>query len=428
MLTKPTSRRGFLRGGAALAGGVAIAGMPALAQQVARIRAGGYVESQEQLRQTLAVWEAYSEAHEDVEIVAELTNFSAFTDKLATEAAGGNAPDFFSVNVDLMAEYAKRGVIRPLDEFVPDPLNLDDYLDGAVRAVSRDGQLFAIPNDAIAPACMMNTAMIEKAGVEIPPDMWTWEQLGDMAVAVHEALGPRVWGIEDNGGNYIPCDIFLRSMGKSMFTPEHTFGFEEDDLAAWYAYWAGLRERGGVPPGDIQALSTGDPSQTGIVTGRTAMYLTLTDSFAGLQSLMTDPIQLHLMPNGFEGDELKQHHYAYAGNSTALWSQSEHHERVIDIIRFMHFDPQGIEIYYRGSGMVPASKAGRDALAAEGDENEKAIVAYLDVLEKNPAPPRLPGVPGMSGMLSRANEGVAFGKMTPNEAARQFMQEAGAKL
>ncbi|WP_421723081.1 ABC transporter substrate-binding protein [Bauldia sp.] len=428
MIKSPISRRSVLRGGTALAASAAFMRLPAFAQAES-IRAGGYVESQDQLRQTLAVWEAYEAANPGVEITAELSNFRAFTDRLAVEAAGGNAPDFFSVNVDLLAEYAARGVIRPLDEFVPDPLNLSDYLGSALAAATRDGQLFGIPNDAIAPTCIMNTASFEEAGVPIPPAMWTWEDMTDVAVAITDALGPRFWGMEDNGGNVIPSDVFLRGMGKSLFTPERTLNFTAEDLSQWFAYWADARERGGIPPGEVQALLSNEPSQSGLVTGRVASTLTLTDSYVGLQTLMTDRLELHLMPNGHRGDdELKQHHYAYAGNSTAVWADGEHQERVIDIIRFMHFDPEGAAIFYRNSGMVPASKAGREALAREGTDADKAIVAYLDVLAENPAPPRLPGVPGMGGMLTRANEGVAFGQLTPLQAAQQFMDEVNAQL
>lgn len=426
------SRRNLLRG-SALLGGAALAGVvpfgSAFAQDSKNIRFGGYVESQEQLTKTLAVLEAYMKKNPGVHITPEFTNFGAFTDKLATEAAGGNAPDMFSVNVDLLAEYARRGVIMPLDEYVPDPLDLTGYADGAIRAATLDGKLYAIPNDAIAPSIFMKTSAFEKAGVAVPEQMFTWEALAETAIALSKALGPRFWGLEDAGANYIPCDVFLRGMGKSMFTPDHKFGFEPADLTKWFGYWDELRKAGGIPPGDVQALSTGDdPSTTGIVAGRTAMFVTLTDSFVGVQSLMQDELQLHLMPNGFEGGPLTQHHYSYAGNSTAVWSKAEAKDTIIDIIHFMHFDPEGIEIYYRDSGMVPASAAGRKALAAEGDDTDRKIVDYIELLQKDPAPPRYPGVTGMSGMLRRANEGVAFGQLTPAQAAEQFIGEAGARL
>ena len=215
-----------------------------------------------------------------------------------------------------------------------------------------------------------------------------------------------------------------------MFTPDHRFGFAPEDLAGWFAYWQKLRDDGGIPPGDVQALeSSGDPATYGIVNNRVAMHVSLTDSFAGVQSLMQDPLELHMMPNGFEGGgEIKQHHYTYAGNSTAVSKSSPNHDRIIDIIHFMTFDPEGVQIYNRKSGMIPASKAGREELMREGSDTDRKIIDYVELLQQNPAPPRYPGVTGMSGMLRRANEGVAFGKPTPQQAADQFIAEAGARL
>ena len=54
----------------------------------------------------------------------------------------------FSVNVDLLAEYARRGVMTPLDGYIPKPIDLSDYLQRGVNAAKFDGQLYAIPNDA----------------------------------------------------------------------------------------------------------------------------------------------------------------------------------------------------------------------------------------------------------------------------------------
>lgn len=427
---KTLTRRGMIRGSAAIAGiGMSGLAAPLLAQAQVRIRFAGYVESQEQLRQTLAVLQLYSEKNPGVEIIPEFTSFSAFTDKIATETAGGNAPDMFSVNVDLLAEYARRGVSTPLDAYIPDPLDLSDYLGSAVNAAKFDGRQYAIPNDAIAPAVIASASAFERAGVPIPEQMWTWEDLADTAAELSEAGGARFWGVEDAGGNYIPCDIFLRGRGKSMFTPDHRMGFKPEDMEAWYAYWQMMREINAVPPGDVQALSTSDdPSSSGVVSGRTAMNITLTDSFVGFQALTEDELVLHMMPNGFRGGDMEQRHYSYAGNSTSVSATAASEEVAVDIIRFMHFDPEGSSTYYLGSGMIPCRRALRDLVAEAGGEADRKIMAYLDELQKDIAAPRYPGVPGMSGMLTRANEGVAFGQLTPREAAEQFIGELTPRL
>lgn len=429
-MTTSHSRRRFLKQGSLAVGGftLTVVSKGAFAQEKTKVRFSGYVESEDQLATTLNVLKAYQAKNPNVEIIPEFSNFRSFTDKLATEAAGGNAPDMFSVNVDLLAEYAARGVLTPLTEWIPDPIDISDYQDGSVFACTYRDQIYGIPNDAIAPAILYNPKVFEELGVDVPPEMYTWEQLHDTAVALTKAKGRGFWGMEDGGGNYVPCDIFLRAKGKSMFTPEHTLGFNAEDMASWFQYWEDMRQAGGAPPADVQAQAGDNSSSLGIVRGRAAMLIQMTDSYVGIGALMEDPLELHMLPNGHEGGEMKQHHYDYAGNSTGIWSQAANKDLCIDIIRFMHFDPEGVELYYTGSGMIPASTAGLEKFGAAGNAEEKKLVAYLARLREEPAPSRRPGVGGLGGMFRRANEGVAFGNVSALEAAESFIAEAEEKL
>ncbi len=66
----------------------------------------------------------------------------------------------FSVNVDLLGEYARRGVLAPLNGCIPEAAGpVGDYVDGAIKAGALNGQLYAIPNDCIAPAITVKTAV-----------------------------------------------------------------------------------------------------------------------------------------------------------------------------------------------------------------------------------------------------------------------------
>nr|WP_306263934.1 ABC transporter substrate-binding protein [Pararhizobium sp. IMCC3301] len=429
-MTTSHSRRRFLKQSTVVAGGFALTVVSngAMAQGKKKVRFSGYVESEEQLATTLKVLKAYEAKNPDVEIIPEFSNFRSFTDKLATEAAGGNAPDMFSVNVDLLAEYAARGVLTPLSKWIPDPLDVSAYQDGSIFGATYRDELYAIPNDAIAPAIIYSPKKFEELGVAVPDDFFTWEQLHETAVALGTAYGRGFWGIEDGGGNYVPCDIFLRAKGKSMFTPEHTLGFEAADMAAWFQYWEDMRKAGGAPPADVQAQAGDNSTTLGIVRGRSAMLIQMTDSYVGIGALVEDPLELHMLPNGHAGGEMKQHHYDYAGNSTGIWSQSTEKDLCIDIIRFMHFDPEGVELFYTGSGMIPASTAGLEKFGATGNKEEKKLVAYLAKLREDPAPSRRPGVGGLGGMFRRTNESVAFGDATPLEASEAFIAEAEEKL
>jgi multiple sugar transport system substrate-binding protein len=334
-----------------------------------------------------------------------------------------------STNADIMGEYSRRKVLRPLDEYVPDLISLSDYAKGTVTGNTIDGQLFGIPNDCISPALMYDSTVFEKTGIPVPDQMWTWEQYAQTANDITKAMGKGFYGTEDGGASYIVCDMFLRGRGKEFYTADRGLGFGQEDLADWFRFWQQLRESGGVPPGDVQALASGDDlSRTGLIAGRAAILPQLTDTYVGLQSLTEKPLGLHMVPNGFEGGKLEQHHYTYAGNSTSVSSKTDHPDTVLDIIRFMHVDPEGISIFYRGSGLVPASAAGRTELRKEGSPGEQRVLAYIDLILPSSAPPRNPAIAGVSDILGRMNEEVAFGRQSVEEAAKQFFDEAKAKI
>lgn len=425
------SRRFVLKAGGAtlLVGGLSRSQRVGARQDTIQIRAAGFVESQEQLQHTIDALKAYSAKYPNVQISPEFTDYGAYVDKLATEAAGGNAPDLMSTNADIEGEYSRRGVLRTLDEYVPSVIDLADYSEGTIFSNTIDGKLFGIPNDCIAPSLVYNTAIFEEIGMEVPDQMWTWEQYAQTANDIAEAKGEGFYGTEDGGGSYIACDMFFRGRGKEFYTADAGLGFDQEDMAAWLGFWQGLRESGGTPPGDIQALATGDDlSRTGLITGNAAILPQLTDAYFGLQALTETPLGIHLLPNGFEGGELTQHHYTYAGNSSSISAKTEHADTVIDIIKFMHTDPEGIDIFYRGSGLVPASNTGRATLRTEGGPGEQRILDYIDLILEDASTPRNPAIAGISAILRRMNEEVAFDRLTADEAAQQFFDEAAAKI
>jgi len=401
-----------------------------LAQDSIEIRSAGFVESQDQLKQTLAVLKRYEELNPSVKINAEFTDYGSYTDKLATEAAGGNAPDMMSANGDIMGEYSRRGVLRPLDEYVPAPLDMSGYATGTVTGNTIDGKLYGIPNDCISPSLVYDTTVFAETGIAVPEQMWTWEAYEQLANDISKAKGSDYYGTEDGGSSYIACDMYLRGRKKEFYTADKGLGFTEADLADWLGFWQRLRESGGTPPADIQALASGDDlSRTGLITGRAAILPQLTDTFVGLQNLTEKKLGLHLLPNGFKGTEaLAQHHYTYAGNSTSVSSATDHADTVIDIVRFMHFDPEGIGIFYHGSGLIPASGEARAKLLQGASEGEKTVLQYIDIILQKGSTPRNPAIAGVSAILGRMNEAVGFGQMKVDEAAKQFFSEAADKI
>ena len=79
-----------------------------------------------------------------------------------------------------------KGIVAPLDEFIErDKAQLAPYfadenpkfLAWNKSLISRGGPTYFLPADYNTYCCWVNTEMFEKAGVPVPSDGWTWDDL-----------------------------------------------------------------------------------------------------------------------------------------------------------------------------------------------------------------------------------------------------------
>ena len=65
-------------------------------------------------KNTQAEIEAYMKANPDMKIAAQPGEFSSYWDKLATQTAGGTAPDIIQMDMAYISEYGNRGALLDL--------------------------------------------------------------------------------------------------------------------------------------------------------------------------------------------------------------------------------------------------------------------------------------------------------------------------
>src|SRR5690606_18501564 len=112
-------------GSTALAGAAALSPAAALAQEN-RLRLlfwGGQARAD----RTYTATDLYTAANPGTAFDGEFMAFADYWPKLGTQVAGGNAPDIIQMDYRYIVEYASRNSIAPLDEFVGNELQLDDF-------------------------------------------------------------------------------------------------------------------------------------------------------------------------------------------------------------------------------------------------------------------------------------------------------------
>jgi multiple sugar transport system substrate-binding protein len=94
--------------------------------------------------------------------------------KLTTQIAGGNPPDAAYLDAGTTADFASRGALVKLDDYVkrtPEQ-KPDDYVKAFKGSAEYNGGLYALPFDGESTGLFYRTDLFKEAGITEPPKTW----------------------------------------------------------------------------------------------------------------------------------------------------------------------------------------------------------------------------------------------------------------
>jgi multiple sugar transport system substrate-binding protein len=420
-------RRRFLGAGLAAATLPLLSGSRAFAQGANNIRMiwwGG----DERARRTTAAIDLFKKANPETTVEAEFMGWDDYWARLATQVAGGNAPDFIQMDYRYMFEYARRGTIRPLDEYLGKQLKLEDFGKVNLDSCSVDGKLYGGNVGVNAFAIVFDAKAWGEAGVE-PPDLkTTWDGFAEKCAAFSKGnTNKRVTAVADGSGQEPLFEIWLRTQGKALYNPDGTLAYDATDAGRWFAYWAEMRKAKSCVAADIQALYKQSPETLPIVNGYAVTDFVFSNQLEGCQKLVPFELTVTGAPvqeGGRPGQYLKP------SQLFAISASSKNPETTARLINFLIAEPEGAKILGLDRG-VPASPAIRDAIMADlspparkGVELVTAITPLVGPLP--PPPPR--GAGEIRDVLIRISQEASFEGITPEQAGANMVDEAAAIL
>lgn len=98
--------------------------------------------------------------------------------KLATAFAGGKPPDVFLLNYRRLGPFVDRGVLAPADL---GERTAEDFYAPSLEAFTYDGELACVPQNTSSSVVYVNLDLLERAGVALPDERWTWADLERLA-------------------------------------------------------------------------------------------------------------------------------------------------------------------------------------------------------------------------------------------------------
>ena len=152
-----SNRRQFLLGSAAVLGAAATGLRPAFADTVNLRQI--FWGSQARADRTYKANGLFSQKNPNDKIASEFYAWNDYWPKLATETAGGNAPDIIQMDYRYIVEYADRQAIAPMDEFVGKELDLSDFDKDQIEGGKVHGKLYGISLGANSVALIDNTRL-----------------------------------------------------------------------------------------------------------------------------------------------------------------------------------------------------------------------------------------------------------------------------
>lgn len=128
------------------------------------------------LRELIA---AYEEARPGVTVdFVGIPNQGDHIAKLGTSFAGGNPPDVFLLNYRRLGPFVERGVVAPADLA---ERTAEEFFAPSVEAFTYDGELACVPQNTSSSVAYLNLDLLRSAGVALPDETWTWDDLERMA-------------------------------------------------------------------------------------------------------------------------------------------------------------------------------------------------------------------------------------------------------
>jgi multiple sugar transport system substrate-binding protein len=424
-MTALFDRRTLLLGGSALALSAMSNSRVMAAASELRLEFWG---SQPRADLTYKVTGLYKQAT-GTDIQGQFLGWGDYWTKLATEVAGGNAPDVLQMDYSYIVEYAKRQAIAPLDSFVGSTLKIGDFDTDQLESGKVGDKLYGISLGSNSTAMLINTAMWKEAGVAVPDRTTTWD---DFAAAIKKVSDAKIrggiHGASDGSGNQALFENWVRQRGKQMYTADGKLGCGAADITDWFKLWADIRAAGGCVDPSEQALYTGTIETDPFSRGKSAASFNNSNQLLGYQKVNKDPVLISNFPR--LGKDGKGGHYRKASMFFSVSPACKNPQAAADFINFFVTNVDAGKILGVERG-VPASAGLRAAIAPALDPLSQLALNYVGGLGDlagplPPAPPQHSGEVGQA--FTTMSQQVGFGQLSPTDAGPAFVDEASGIL
>jgi multiple sugar transport system substrate-binding protein len=389
--------------------------------------------SQNRHDRTIKIIEMYMAAHPDVTITYEFSVWNDYWPRVNTQAAGGGLPCVMQQDYAYVQEWAKRGLLLPLDDFIKaKTLDTSKIADASLDGGRVDGKLYAVNLGNNSQSFLLDADAFKKAGIELPSAQWTWPEFEKIVMQLHDKLG--IYGMGTGLEDVQLWKSLYLSLGQWAFSDDGTkLGYEDDKpLIDYFSMILRLQKAGAIPPAsEAVQMMTQSVEQLPIVTGKAAMAYLWSNQVVALWTAAGEKRNFRLwhVPRPEGG---KAENYIKPSQFFSITSKCSAPEEAAKFIDFVTNSLEANEILFAERG-IPISSAVREHLTPRLTPSQAETFDFLARVEKDNSAIRPPDPPGYGDIVNNVYnpqfwQPILYGQITPEEGAKLLREQASEIL
>jgi multiple sugar transport system substrate-binding protein len=366
----------------------------------------------------------FEKKYPNITVKGEPSDYAPYYPKLATQVAGGNAPDAIQITYDTVPSYAQKGALLDLSKYI----DTKQYEAGSLDAGKVSGKLDAIPTGIGARAIVINTAVFKAAGVAIPNDKtWTWADYVKIAAEITAKSPKGTYGSAQPVNDQL-LQAYARQAGGDLFTASGKLGVTAATAEKMFEMSKQLQDTGGSPDASTSAEDNNAALEQSLMgTGHIAMdYVPI--NFIGIYAQSSgDSMKILRLPGN---SKTNVGEYLQPTVQYAVYSKTKYPKESAELIDFLLNSSKAGPLNLLTLG-IPAVPSVLKAVSSNLTSDESAQVNFINDLTKNtgkaPNPLALPSSQTQA-ILNPLESNVLFAKETPAQAAKDFISQEKAAL
>lgn len=356
--------------------------------------AGGQEQAQQQTGpQTITFWTTMRESetvplkelitqfeaeNKDIKVTMEIVPFNEAQNKFRTAAQAGNGPDVIRSEVAWTPEFAKMGLLEPLDDYFKDQ---DDFLEAPLNYSKWNGKTWSVPEVTDALALLYNKKLLADAGFHEPPK--TMDEFAKVAKAL--TRGDK-WGFYHRQTEAYFTLPFIWAFGGGLIDDNKQILINTPGAVQGVEFAKKLGDVDKVYPKDLDAANNYQNMTEAFKKGNAAMIFNgpwaLSDILTGEQ--FKDPNNLGIAPipagpSGASGSPV-------GGHSLAIYAGSKSKEAAYKLIAFLSTKESQAKMAAT-NGTLPTRKSAYDMPEVKNNRMISEFKAVMEMAKNRPVIP-----------------------------------------